>query len=98
MTRGRPHVAWLAAALFCPTAAALPAAFCSPILPDSRRLPPVLQDCALRFLGDLEEDCPRPRLVGIGRGLEEGSNMRSIRTRNWFLRRIVLGFAVAAFV
>jgi hypothetical protein len=48
--------------------------------------------------GSPEEDCPPPRLVGIDGGLEEGSNMRSVRKRNWFLRRIVLGFAVAALV
>jgi hypothetical protein len=38
------------------------------------------------------------RLVRIGiRGQEKEQDMRTIRRRNWFMKRIALGFAIAAF-
>jgi hypothetical protein len=48
----------------------------------------------------VEETFARSRLVRIGsRGQQEGSRkMRSNRRKNWFIKRIALGFAVAAFV
>jgi hypothetical protein len=48
----------------------------------------------------VEETFARFRLVRIGsRGQQEGSKkMRSNRRRNWLIKRIALGFAVAAFV
>jgi hypothetical protein len=47
----------------------------------------------------VEETFARSRLVRIGsRGQQEGSRkMRSNRRRNWLIKRIALGFAVAAF-
>src|SRR5439155_21865170 len=40
----------------------------------------------------------RLRLVGIGSGSHEGSGKMRIRRRNWIIKRIALGFAVAALV
>ena len=46
----------------------------------------------------VEETFARSRLVRIGsRGQQEGSRkMRSNRRKNWFIRRIALGLAIAA--
>jgi hypothetical protein len=76
------------------------------VLPQAFRLPCTailatqgLPDDSLSVpLRNEEDDLAPTRLVGNGRGFDEGSKMRTIRKRNWFLRRLVLGFAVAAFV
>jgi hypothetical protein len=46
----------------------------------------------------VEETFARARLVRMSRGQTKGAGkMRSNRRRNWLIRRIALGFAVAAF-
>src|SRR5262245_14588371 len=56
---------------------------------------PVIPASLLSGAG-LEEEGRGIRRVGIGRGREGAGKMRTIRRRNWFIKRIALGLAVAA--